>query len=59
MWIFRGRQINDKINKLHERAQRTVFNDTIMSFEELLVKDKTYTIDHQILNHWQSKCIEL
>ena len=44
--MFHGRQIN-KINKLHERALRIVYNDTIMSFEELLVKDKTFTIHHQ------------
>ena len=42
VWMFHGRQIDDKINKLHERALRIVCNDTITSFEELLVKDKTY-----------------
>ena len=47
VWMFHGRQINDKVNKLHERALRIVYNDTITSFEELLVKDKTLTIDHQ------------
>ena len=40
-------QIHDKINKLHERALRIVYNDTVTSFEELLVKDKTFTIHHQ------------
>ena len=44
--MFYGRQINDKINKQHERALRIVYNDTITSFEELLVKDKTLTIHH-------------
>ena len=39
--MFHGRQINDKINKLHERAIRIVYNDTFTSFEEFLVKDKT------------------
>ena len=39
--IFRGRQSNDKINKLYESALRIVYNDPITSFEELLVKDKT------------------
>ena len=46
VWMFHGRQIN-KINKLHERALRIVYNDTIMSFEELLVKDKTFTTHYQ------------
>ena len=47
VWVFHGRQINEKINKLHERALRIVYSDTITSFEELLVKDKTFTIHYQ------------
>ena len=45
--MFHGRQINDKVNKLHERALRIVHNDTVTSLQELLVKDKTFAIDHQ------------
>ena len=56
VWMYHGRQIDDKINKLHERALRIVYNDTIMSFEELLVKDKTFTIHHQNI---QSLAIEM
>ena len=41
VWMFHGRQTNDKINKLHERALRIVYYDTFKSFEEFLVKDKT------------------
>ena len=40
VWMFHGRKINDKINKLHERALWIVYKDTITSFEEFLVKDK-------------------
>ena len=47
VWMFHGRQTHDKINKLQERALRIVYNDTVTSFEELLVKDKTFTIHHQ------------
>ena len=36
VWMFHVRQINDKINKLYERALRIVYNDTITSFEKLL-----------------------
>ena len=49
VWMFHGRQINDKINKLHERALRIVYNDTVTSFENLLIKDKSFTIHHQII----------
>ena len=54
--MFHGRQITDKINKLHERALRIVYNDSITSFEELLVKDKTFTIHYQNI---QSLAIEM
>ena len=54
--MFDERQVNDKINKLNERAVRIVYNDTIMSFEELLIKDKTFTIHHQNI---QSLAIEI
>ena len=47
VWMFHERQINDKINKLHERALRIVYNDTVTSFENLLIKDKSFTIHHQ------------
>ena len=48
--IFHGRQINDKINKLHERALRMVYNDTML-FEKLLVKDKLLQYVIKISNH--------
>ena len=44
--MFHSRQINHKINKLHERALRIVYNDHFSSFEELLSKDKSVTV-HQ------------
>ena len=47
VWMFHGRKINDKINKLHERALMIVYNDTITSFKSLLIKDKPFTIHHQ------------
>ena len=53
VWMFHGTQINDKINRLHERYLRIVYNDTITSFEELLVKDKTYNTSskHSIIGN--------
>ena len=47
VWMFHGRQINNKINKLHERALRIVYNDSVTSFEDLLIKDNSFTIHHQ------------
>ena len=45
--MFHGRRMIDKINKLHERALRIVYNNTVTSFENLLIKDKSLTIHHQ------------
>ena len=41
--MFPGRQINHKINKLHERALRIVYKNYFSSFEELLSKVKSAT----------------
>ena len=56
VWMFHGRQINDKINTLHERALRVAYNDNITPFENLLIKDKFFTIHHQNI---QSLAIEI
>ena len=54
--MFNGRQISDKKKKPHERALRIVYNDTVTSLENLLVKDKSFTI-HQ--KNIQSSAIEI
>ena len=35
IWMFCSRSTNSKINKLHERALRTVYDDYNSKFEEL------------------------
>ena len=39
-----GRGLNNKINNLHERALRTVYQDKKSSFETLLKHDKSVSI---------------
>ena len=46
-WMFHGHKTNYKINRLQERALRLIYNDHISSFEELLIKDDTFTIHEQ------------
>ena len=46
IWMFHNRSLNHKINKLHERALRIVYNDYSSSFESLLNEDNSFTI-HQ------------
>ena len=44
--MFHNRTLNNKINRLHERALRLVYDDENLSFEELLELDNSMTI-HQ------------
>ena len=45
--MFCSRKANNKINKLHERALRIVYQDDISNFEQLLEKDNSFSIHHQ------------
>ena len=44
LWMNHSRQVNNKINKLHERALRVVYRDDNLTFEQLLDKDNSMTI---------------
>ena len=44
VWMFHSRTINNRINALHEKALRLVYNDSTLSFEELLSLDESFTI---------------
>ena len=55
-WMFYSRTTNNKINKLHERALRLVYDDYASAFEELLEKDNSFPIHHYNI---QTLCIEL
>ena len=46
IWMLHSRTLNNKINRIHERALRTVYSDYNSSFKELLDKDDSFTI-HQ------------
>ena len=42
--MFHSRSLNNKINRLHERCLRIIYNDKHSNFEELLVKDNSVSI---------------
>ena len=46
VWMFHNRTLNQKINKLHERALRIIYKNDNLTFQELLDKDGSVTI-HQ------------
>ena len=47
VWVFHSRTLNNRINRLHERALRTVYDDYELSFQTLLNKDCSYIIHHK------------
>ena len=44
VWMFHNRTLNNRINKIHERALRIVYNNDNATFNELLKKDGSFTI---------------
>ena len=44
VWMFHSRKLNNRINKIHERALRVVYQDDQSSFDDLLEKDDSFTL---------------
>ena len=47
IWMFCSRKMNRKINHIHERALRLVYDDYNSSFEQLLIRDNSVSIHHK------------
>ena len=47
VWMFHSRCIENKINHLHERVLRIVYQDYNSTFNEMLLKDGSVTIHHR------------
>ena len=56
IWMCHNRTYNNKINRLHERCLRLIYNDKRSSFEDLLEKDNSVSINHKNL---QALAIEM
>ena len=42
--MFHSRTLNNRINKIHEKSLRIVYNDNNLTYEELLWKDNSCTV---------------
>ena len=51
VWMFYSRKINTKVNHIHERALRSVYNDYTPPFTELLRKDKSISIHYRNIHY--------
>ena len=56
IWMLHSRTMKNKINRLHERLLRIVYSNHSSTFEELLERDKTFSIHHKNI---QSLAIEI
>ena len=46
IWIFYSRALDNKINSLHERCLRIIYNDKTSTFKKLLEKDNPVSIHY-------------
>ena len=49
LWMCHSRGLNNRINRLHERALRVVYKNSNLTFEQLLENDKSFTIHERNL----------
>ena len=56
IWMYHSRKFYHKINRLHEKCLGIIHNDKTSSYEELLSKDGTVSMDH---NNLQKLVIEI
>ena len=47
IWMFHSRNLRNKINRLHERYLRVIYDDKTSSFEQLLENDNFVSIHHR------------
>ena len=56
VWMFHSRKLNNRINKIHEKSLRLVYQDNLSSFDSLLKKDNSFTVHERNI---QTLAIEL
>ena len=59
IWMFHSRVLNNKINRLHERALRIVYKNSHLTFEELLLQDKSFSIHHRNLQRLATEMFKI
>ena len=47
VWMFHRKTLNSRVNKLHERALKTAYQDYLSSFTELLEKNNSTTMHNR------------
>ena len=47
--MFHSRALNNKMNRLHERCLRIIYNDNIFSFTDLVEIDNSVSVHHRTI----------
>ena len=47
IWMFHSRGLNNKINRMHERALTITYKDKSSTFPQLLENDNSVSIHHR------------
>ena len=47
IWMFHSRGLNNKIDRIHERALKITYKHKYSTFQELLQKDNSVSIHHR------------
>jgi ribonuclease P/MRP protein subunit RPP40 len=55
VWMFHGKVVNDRINRIHKRALRAVYNDFSSNYQQLLLKGDHVTIHQKNLKTLATK----
>ena len=59
VWMFRSRGKNNKINQIHEKWLRIIYNDKKSTFYELLEKDGSVSIHKRNLRFLECEMLKL
>ena len=54
-----SRSVNSKINRLHERSLRIIYDDYNSKFEDFLTKDSSFTMHHQKIQILEMKMLKI
>ena len=57
--MFSGRKSTNRINHLHERALRIVYNDNQSSFENLLGKDRSVSVHYRNIRSFATEIYKI
>ena len=47
VWMFHSRHTNKKVNRLHERSLKSIYNDDVSTFDQRFALNKSFCTHYQ------------